>query len=91
MTTSRALYAAILILIRHPDVQSRAQQEISTVIGSRSPSLDDRIKCPYNESLLLEVLRYITHAPLGLPHETYTDSTLCGYEIPKGTTVCNVK
>ena len=87
MTTSKALYAAILLMINHPDVQSRAYEEIEYVIGSRQPNITDRSNCPYMESMVFEILRYITHQIIGLPHETTTDTTLQGHNIPKGTQV----
>ena len=87
MTTSRAIYALLLLLVNNPDVQTRAQKEIDQMIGSRQPKLDDRDQCPYIESMILELLRYISHIPLAIPHRAVCDTTLAGYQIPAGTQV----
>ena len=87
MTTSRALYAIFLLLLKNPDIQRKAQQEIDQAIGKRTPNISDRSRCPFVESMLLEALRYITHSTIGVPHETTIDTTLQGYSIPSGTQV----
>lgn len=49
----------------HPEVMTKAQQEIDTVIGNqRLPTLDDRASLPYIEAMLSECLRYACPAPL---------------------------
>ena len=42
-TTSNTLGFAVMFLLRHPDVQRRAQDELDRVVGrGRQPSLLDR-------------------------------------------------
>ena len=86
-TTSRALCGLLLVWLNQPDVLEKVQTEIDTVIGQRLPLLSDRSKCPFIESMILELLRYISHTPLAVPHETMEDTEVQGYFIPKGTQV----
>jgi cytochrome P450 family 2 subfamily J len=37
--------------------------------------------------MLLEIFRFSSLIPLGLPHSTMEDTTLQGYFIPKNTTI----
>jgi len=86
-TTSRALCALLLVWLNQPDVLEKVQTEIDNVIGQRLPRLSDRLSCPFTESMILELLRYISHAPLAIPHETTKDTEVQGYFIPKGTQI----
>jgi hypothetical protein len=53
----------------HPEVQKRAQTEITQVIGDdRLPKYDDRSSLPYIEAVYREVLRWHAVLPAGLPH-----------------------
>lgn len=45
-------------MIRNPEVQRRAQEELDRVVGSdRLPTLDDRLNLPYIEGVVNESLR----------------------------------
>ena len=45
-------------MVKHPEVQKKAQEEIHRVIGQdRLPTFEDRDSLPYVESILIEVLR----------------------------------
>lgn len=44
-TTSKSLGFGFMYLLRHPEVQRKAQEEIDAVVGrDRLPTLDDRVK-----------------------------------------------
>ncbi|XP_033627066.1 steroid 17-alpha-hydroxylase/17,20 lyase-like isoform X1 [Asterias rubens] len=87
-TTTLTLHWAVAALAEHPEIQERIAQEIDDVIGrDRLPSLDDKGTLPYTEATLLELLRYGSVVPLGVPHAVLTDTSLNGYNIQKGTTV----
>ena len=63
-----------------PDIQEKVAKEIDEIIGQdRLPSLDDRGNLPYTEATILEVFRFGTVAPLGVPHAVLDDTTLCEY------------
>ncbi|XP_033747678.1 steroid 17-alpha-hydroxylase/17,20 lyase-like [Pecten maximus] len=87
--TSRfTLTWGLLYLADHPEVQRRAQAEIDQVVGrDRLPTLKDRADLPYTEAILHEIMRVATVAPFGIAHASRVDSTICGYDIPQGTTV----
>jgi len=87
-TTVSAEYAFFLAMVLNPDVQKKAQAELDAVIGSdRLPTLADRESLPYVNALLLEVLRWNTVAPTGVPHRSMEDSTIRGYSVPKGSII----
>ncbi|CAH1793046.1 unnamed protein product [Owenia fusiformis] len=87
LTTSTALKSMIAYLLDYPDIQEKLHNEIDDAIGERIPTLDDRKRTPYMEAFILESLRYMSHIPFAIPHETMVDVTLKGYFIPKGTQV----
>ncbi|XP_070545942.1 steroid 17-alpha-hydroxylase/17,20 lyase-like [Ptychodera flava] len=87
-TTVNILNFCVAYLVNYPDVQVKVQKEIDDVIGQgRSPSLSDKGKLPYCEAVINEVLRIRTVLPLGVPHETLEDTSVGGYNIPKGTKI----
>ncbi|XP_067685098.1 steroid 17-alpha-hydroxylase/17,20 lyase-like [Haliotis asinina] len=87
-TSRQTLYWTALYLAAYPEVQAKLHAEVDSVLGERLvPMLSERHKLPYTEAVLFESMRKGTVAPLGLPHSTTCDTTVAGYEIPKGTIV----
>ncbi|KAK7505234.1 hypothetical protein BaRGS_00003396 [Batillaria attramentaria] len=87
-TTATALTCFLLVLLHYPDVQDRLWQEINTVVGvNHLTSLADREALPYVEATLLELLRFISHVPLAVPHYTTCDTSVLGKSVPANTTV----
>uniref|UniRef100_A0A8C2URY0 Cytochrome P450 n=1 Tax=Chinchilla lanigera TaxID=34839 RepID=A0A8C2URY0_CHILA len=87
-TTSSTLRHALLLLMKHPEVTVKVQEEIDRVIGRhRSPCMQDRSHMPYTDAVLHEVQRYIDLVPTSLPHAVTRDLQFRNYNIPKGTTV----
>nr|XP_021498839.1 cytochrome P450 2D4 [Meriones unguiculatus] len=88
VTTSTTLSWALLLMILHPDVQRRVQQEIDEVIGqARRPEMADQARMPYTNAVVHEVQRFGDVLPLGVPHKTSRDIEVLGFLIPKGTTL----
>ncbi|XP_008935104.1 PREDICTED: cytochrome P450 2K4-like [Merops nubicus] len=84
-TTSTTLRWGLLLMIKHPEIQKKVQEEIEQVIGSNPPRIEHRTQMPYTDAVIHEIQRFANILPLNLPHETTTDVTLKGYFIPKGT------
>ncbi|XP_004610790.2 cytochrome P450 2D14-like [Sorex araneus] len=88
VTTSTTLAWALLLMILHPDVQRRVQQEIDEVVGqARPPEMGDQARMPYTMAVIHEVQRFGDIVPMGLPHMTSRDVEIQGFLIPKGTTL----
>nr|XP_023486806.1 cytochrome P450 2D14-like [Equus caballus] len=88
VTTSTTLAWALLLMILHPDVQRRVQQEVDEVIGqARRPEMGDQACMPFTMAVVHEVQRFGDIIPLGLTHMTSRDIEVQGFLIPKGTTL----
>ncbi|KDR77000.1 hypothetical protein GALMADRAFT_66106 [Galerina marginata CBS 339.88] len=91
-TTVSSIYALFLALVLHPEAAQKAQKELDEVVGSdRLPTFADRDNLPYTNALSLEVLRWHSVTPTGVPHRVMEDNLYDGYLIPKGALViCNI-
>ncbi|XP_053315654.1 cytochrome P450 2K6-like [Spea bombifrons] len=86
-TTSTTLRWGILLLMKHPDIQKKVQDEIEKVIGSAQPQTEHRKQMPYTDAVVHEIQRFADIVPTNLPHVTTQDVTFRGYFLPKGTQV----
>lgn len=83
-TTSTTLRYGLLLLLKHPEVTARAQEEIERVIGrDRTPCMQDKSDMPYMEALVHEIQRYIDLLPVNVPHAVTRDVRFRNYVIPK--------
>ncbi|KLO16916.1 cytochrome P450 [Schizopora paradoxa] len=91
-TTLATATAFILAMVKYPEVQQKAQDEIDKVIGqNRLPTFEDRDSLPYVYAIFKETLRWHTVAPQGLPHESKEDDVYNGFSIPaKSTVMANI-
>ncbi|XP_039092048.1 cytochrome P450 2D15 [Hyaena hyaena] len=88
LSTSVTLAWALLLMILHPDVQRRVQQEIDEVLGpAQRPEMGDQTRMPFTMAVIHEVQRFGDLVPLGMPHMTSRDIEVQGFHIPKGTTL----
>ena len=84
-TTTNVLCITFALLITHPNVAKKIQNEIERVVGSaRMPRSSDRDDMPYTMATIFEVFRYTTAvAPLIPPHRALEDQNFEGYFIEK--------
>ncbi|XP_069483781.1 cytochrome P450 2B4-like [Ambystoma mexicanum] len=83
-TTSTTLRWGLLYMITYPDIQARCQQEIEQVVGwDRLPAWDDRLKMPYVEATIHEILRFGIITASGVFRQVTKDTTLRGYHLVK--------
>ncbi|GFZ07746.1 cytochrome P450, family 98, subfamily A, polypeptide 3 [Actinidia rufa] len=79
---------AIAELIRNPDVQLKAHEELDRVIGSdRAMNELDLPNLPYLQCIAKEALRLHPPTPLLLPHKANADVKIGRYDIPRGSIV----
>lgn len=68
-TTSSMILAFVQAMVKYPHVQTRAQQEIDSVIGEdRSPVWSDYAELPYVSQIVKETMRWRPVSPLAFPH-----------------------
>lgn len=84
-TTATNLRWVFVYLLNNPRVQARIDQELSPY--SKPPGLKDRPALQYLQATMAEVLRCASPVPIPIPHRVTADTNLCGYQIPKDTTV----
>lgn len=86
-TTAATLQWAVFLMVKHPHVQGRVQEELDRVLGpGQLPQPEHQRALPYTSAVLHEVQRYITLLP-HVPRCTAADIQLGGYLLPKGTPV----
>ncbi|XP_065588952.1 cytochrome P450 2W1 [Cyrtonyx montezumae] len=86
-TTSTTLQWAVLLMMKHPEIQKKVHAEIERVLGPDClPTFEDRRNMPFTNAVIHEVQRFVTLLP-HVPRCTSTDTHFKGYFIPKGTTV----
>uniref|UniRef100_A0A8I5YN29 Uncharacterized protein n=1 Tax=Pongo abelii TaxID=9601 RepID=A0A8I5YN29_PONAB len=87
-TTSTTMRYGLLLLLKHPEISAKVQEEINHVVSkNRSPCMQDRSRMPYMDAVVHEIQRYIDLFPTGLSHAATQDIRFREYLIPKGTAI----
>ncbi|XP_042315328.1 cytochrome P450 2D4-like [Sceloporus undulatus] len=87
-TVATTLCWGFCYLLNHPDVQENSYKEINAVLGpSRTITYNDRIKLPYTNAVLHEILRFSNTTGVGPLRTCSQDISVLGFPIPKGTLV----
>jgi len=82
-TTSALIHWIFVELSLHPEIEEKISTELSQVIGTRVPTIDDIKSLPYLSAFIKEVLRL--HPTLfGVMRQAAADDLLGEYEIKKG-------
>ncbi|EEB91183.1 hypothetical protein MPER_10497, partial [Moniliophthora perniciosa FA553] len=86
--TASTLGWLVLAMVRFPETQRKAQEELDNVVGrTRIPTLDDMENLPYLRAIVKEALRWRSPAPMGVFHASLEDDIYEGYFIPKNSYV----
>ncbi|XP_020204968.1 cytochrome P450 83B1 [Cajanus cajan] len=87
-TTAATTIWAMTLLLKHPRVMKKVQEEIRNLGGKKDfLDEDDTQKFPYFKAVIKETLRLHLPAPLLVPRETNEPCTIGDYEIPAKTLV----
>ncbi|EEU44533.1 uncharacterized protein NECHADRAFT_96455 [Fusarium vanettenii 77-13-4] len=87
-TTAAQLLTLILAFALHPEVQTKAREEIDAICGTeRSPRWDDFSKLPFINCIVKEGMRWRPVAVTALPHKVRQDDEYQGMLIPKDSTI----
>ncbi|XP_048048082.1 cytochrome P450 1B1-like [Megalobrama amblycephala] len=87
-TVSTVMQWMLLLLVKHPSIQTKLQEQIDKVVGrDRLPSIEDRSNLAYLDAFIYETMRFTSFVPVTIPHSTTADVTIEGLHIPKDTVV----
>ncbi|MFE9930966.1 cytochrome P450 [Streptomyces sp. NPDC005533] len=85
-TTATSLCFALHLLARHPAEQARARDEISRVLGDRTPEAADLDRLPYLTRVLKEAMRLYPAAPV-IGRKAVVDTRIGEHTVPAGADV----
>ncbi|MFF1495154.1 cytochrome P450 [Streptomyces sp. NPDC058304] len=85
-TTATSLAFSLHLLARHPEQQARAREEISRVLGDRTPEAADLDRLPYLTQVLKEAMRLYPAAPV-IGRSSVAATEVDGRTIPAGSDV----
>ncbi|KAF9231520.1 cytochrome P450 [Melanogaster broomeanus] len=91
-STSFAITTFIMAAARHPQAQSRVQEELDMIVGTdRVPTFEDSNRLPQLHAFMSEAIRWRPVVSTGIMHRATEDIIWRGQIIPAGATVlgCN--
>ena len=87
VSTTCSMLSLLNILVHHPDIQAKIQEEIDDVLGERIIGLDHQVNMPFTKATIFELHRYCSIVPINVAHKSLQDTTLADYVISKGTLI----
>ncbi|MEZ0167468.1 cytochrome P450 [Microvirga sp. TS319] len=85
-TTALTLSWTWYLLGLYPAADAQLSEEVHTVLGGRSPTVDDLPRLQFTEQVVSEALRLYPPA-YAIGREALADCEIGGYPVPAGTTV----
>lgn len=85
-TTATSLCFALHLLSRHPEQQDRAREEITRVLGDRTPQACDLDRLPYLSQVVKEAMRLYPAAPV-IGRKAVAATRIGEHAIPAGADV----
>ncbi|GAA6617902.1 cytochrome P450 [Scytonema sp. NUACC26] len=85
-TTANSLAWTWMLLAQYPEVQTKLQQELQTVLGDRTPTVADLAALQYTTMIVKESMR-LYPVVWNRVSEASQDCELGGYKVPVGCTV----
>jgi cytochrome P450 len=85
-TTANTLSWTWWLLAQNPAVEAKLHAELRSVLGGRSPSLEDLPKLVYTNHIITESMRLYPPA-WGTARTAIEDHEIAGYSVPKGSGV----
>ncbi|KAI3985300.1 hypothetical protein MKX01_033614 [Papaver californicum] len=87
-TSSSTVEWAMAELLHDPSKMTKAQQEISNIIGRERPiDESDIVRLPYLQAIVKETLRLHPPAPFLVPHKAVVDVEMHNFVVPKDAQV----
>ncbi|GFT99345.1 cytochrome P450 2C8 [Nephila pilipes] len=62
-TTTNTLLWLFLVMVIHPKIQQKVQEEVDSVLGKSKPQWTEHLKLPYTYATILECMRWRTMVP----------------------------
>ena len=85
-TTAVSLSWTWYLLSQHPEVEQKLREELSQVLGGRTPQLEDLPRLPYTDKVVKESMRLYPPA-WSLARTVAKEVELGGYRLPVGANV----
>ncbi|XP_074652950.1 steroid 17-alpha-hydroxylase/17,20 lyase-like [Tubulanus polymorphus] len=81
-TSTHTLYWIMYFMAKHPEVQTRIQDELDEYIGDRPLKMSDKQTLVYCDAVMHETLRLCPIGPVAI-HTAACDVQIDGFDIPK--------
>ncbi|KAK3741939.1 hypothetical protein RRG08_024687 [Elysia crispata] len=86
-TTTTALTCLLLVFLHYPEVQEKMRSEQCHKSAKQYLTTSEKCHMPYTQAVLIELLRFISHVPLAVPHYTTCDTSVLDIPVPKNMTI----